>query len=189
MDLMVACGAIGAVFGVAVGAAASFSREQKVATQHILARYEHARNDRNMAEKLLQLHVFEECAPDLFTQVCEGCDQLASVHHLALLSGVDNSAKFQYIWRFKAYQYKKQIYQAMAELSRAVFEWNAGQLARRANGGTGGQDQQQQQHYPAGGPRKQSAVADAKSKADFARCAKELSTIVEDYYNNLMLQQ
>lgn len=172
MDLIVACGAIGAVFGVAVGAAASFSREQRAASQHVLAKYEHARNDPGMAEKLMQLHIFRECDPDVYDDICDACNLLSDVHRLGMISTVDKSVKFQYIWRFKAQQYRKRIVTSLTTLSNSVFKWNASQLSRRA----------------AGTDNQKSAAADIKAKSEFARYATELCTTVDNYYNNLMLQ-
>lgn len=173
MDLVVACGAIGAVLGVAVGAAAGFARDQKTKTRHILAKYTNALNDRGMCERLLHLHAFAECNQAMYDKICEACDRLSHIHQLAMQSSVNPAVKYEYIWRFHASQYRKVIHSALEKLGQDVYAWNATQLARRSRGG----------YYNS------SATDNVKPKSDFAQCADNLCVLIEDYINNLLLQQ
>jgi len=173
MDLVFACGAIGAVLGVAVGAAAGFARDQKTKTRHILAQYPSALNDPGMCERLLHLHAFAECNQEKYDEICDACDRLSHIHQLAMQSSVNPAVKYEYIWRFKANQYRKIIHSALEKLGQDVYTWNATQLARRNRG-----------HVHAS-----SATDNVKPKSDFAQCADNLCVIIEDYINNLLLQQ
>lgn len=178
MDLVVACGAIGAVIGVAVGAAAGYARDQKANTRHILAAYEHVLADPIMSEGLVNISTFRKCDPETFEALCEACNNMSDINRLAALSTVDKSIRFDYHWRFKAFQYKKEIYNHLGTLSRAVTAWSNAQLARR--------------HSPAAASGKNQNTAGLQndtSKSAFAQHATELCRTVDNYYNNMIMQQ